>query len=82
VILKQKIAWQWWHTALNLAFRRQISEVKVSLVNRVSSRIARTTQKNHDSKKKKKKKIPVNPSINWAKPSLTLAFILEVKYLA
>jgi hypothetical protein len=43
---------------------RQISEFKASLVYRVSSRIARATQRNPDSKNKNKERKKWNPEIN------------------
>jgi hypothetical protein len=49
---------QWWHVPLIPALGgrgKQISEFEASLVYRVSSRIARATQRNPVSEKKKKK---------------------------
>ena len=50
----------WWHTPLIPALRRQrqvgLYEFKASLVYRISSRIARATQRTLSQKKKKKRK--------------------------
>jgi hypothetical protein len=58
-IEKQKFSRAWWHTPLIPALGgrgRQISEFKVSLVYKVSSRTARAIQRNPVSKKAKKRK--------------------------
>jgi hypothetical protein len=53
---KKKRAGWWWHTPLIPALSRWISEFEASLVYKVSSRTARTIQRNSISKKKKKRK--------------------------
>jgi hypothetical protein len=55
---KKKVqSWAWWFLSQHSGGRgRQISEFEASLVYKVSSRAARTTQRNPVSKKKKKKK--------------------------
>jgi hypothetical protein len=52
----QHSGWAWWHMPLIPARGRWISEFEASLVYRVSSRIARATQRNPVSKNQKKKK--------------------------
>jgi hypothetical protein len=52
-IKKIVLAGQWWHTPLISALGRQSSEFEAGLVYRVSSRIARATQRNPVLKNKK-----------------------------